>query len=124
MKTTAPASNLNDCTTRRYRRSIFSAPLTLRHLDAGGIRKLRGITLDVSEGGMGALVQGNLALGEAVEIDLHFQEQDFNAVAIVRHTSDVRSGFEFLGMTSEERAQIAAIISRKPEPSPARRLSY
>jgi len=63
-------------------------------------------------GGMAALVQGNLALGEAVEIDVHFQEQDFNVVAIVRHTSAVRSGFEPQGMTSEERAQIAAIISR------------
>lgn len=68
--------------------------------------------------------QGNLALGEAVEIDLHFQEQNFNAVAIVRHTSDVRSGFEFLGMTSEERAQIVAIISCKPEVSSASRLGY
>ena len=42
-------------------------------------------------GGMAALVQGNLALGEAVEIDVRFREQDFNAVAIVRHISDVRS---------------------------------
>jgi hypothetical protein len=37
---------------------------------------------------------------------------------------DVRSGFEFLGKTSEERARIAAIISRTPEPSSARRLRY
>lgn len=124
MKTTVPTSSFAKSPTRRYPRSILSAPLTLRHLDVGGVRKLRGITLDVSESGMGALVQGDLALGEAVEIDLHCQEQDFNAVAIVRHTSDVRSGFEFLGMTSQERAQIAAIINRKPEPFPARRLGY
>ena len=58
-------------TRRRYPRSVFSAPLTLRHLDTGGLRRLRGITLDVSEGSMGALVQGNLQLGEAVDVDLH-----------------------------------------------------
>jgi hypothetical protein len=29
-------------------------------------------------------------------------------VAIVRYTSTVRSGFEFVGMTPEEREQIAA----------------
>jgi len=102
---------------RRYPRSIFTAPLTLRHLGAGGVCKLRGITLDVSEGGMGALVQGNLQLGEAFEVDLHVDGRVLNAVAIVRHTSSVRSGFEFLGMTSEERSQIAEIISRKPDTS-------
>jgi len=47
-------------------------------------------------------------------------EQDFKAVAIVRHTRDVPLRFEFLGMTSEERAQIAAIISRKPKACSAR----
>jgi hypothetical protein len=104
-----------DRSTRRYPRWIFSAPLTVRHLDVGGVRKLRGITLDLSGGGMGALVQGNLEPCEAVEIDLHFEDRDFNAVAIVRHTSSVRSGFEFLGMTTEERAQITEIISRKPD---------
>jgi c-di-GMP-binding flagellar brake protein YcgR len=104
-----------DQATRRYPRWIYSAPLTVRHLDAGGVRKLRGITLDLSEGGMGALIQGILNLGEAVEIDLHFEQHAFNAVAIVRHTSSIRSGFEFLGMTAEERAQIASIVSCKPE---------
>jgi len=106
-----------DRSIRRYPRSIFTAPLTLRHLGAGGVHKLRGITLDVSEGGMGALVQGNLQMGEAVEVDMHLDGQVLNAVAIVRHTSNVRCGFEFLGMTSEERAQITEIISRKPDPS-------
>jgi len=66
---------------------------------------------------MGALVQGNLQMGEAVEVDVHLDGQVLNAVAIVRHTSNVRCGFEFLGMTSEERAQITEIISRKPDPS-------
>jgi len=65
---------------RRYPRTLFSVPVTLRHLMTGGIRSLRGISLDISEGGFGA---------------------------IVRHTSSVRSGFEFLGLTAEERQQIA-----------------
>jgi len=110
-------SPATDRSLRRYPRSIFTAPLTLRHLGAGGVCKLRGITLDVSEGGMGALVHGNLQLGEAFEVDLHVDGRVLNAVAIVRHTSSVRSGFEFLGMTSEELSQIAEIISRKPDTS-------
>jgi len=116
MKSSTSASSPGR-TARRYPRWIFSTPFTVCHLDVGGVRKLHGITLDLSEGGMGALVQGNLELGEAVEIDLHFEGQDFNAVAIVRHTSSVRSGFEFLGMTTEERSQITQIISCKPDVS-------
>lgn len=92
---------------RRYPRALFSVPLRLRHLMAGGISTTRGITLDISEGGLGALVQGDLRLGETVEIDLQLPEQSLSTIAIVRHTSNVRSGFEFLGMTPEERLQIA-----------------
>jgi len=92
---------------RRYPRVLFSVPLRLRHLMAGGISTTRGITLDISEGGMGALVQGDLRLGETVEIDLQLPEHSLSTIAIVRHTSNVRSGFEFLGMTPEERLQIA-----------------
>ncbi len=93
---------------RRYPRALLSVPFGLRHLMGGGIHTTRGITLDISEGGMGALVQGDLRLGETVEVDLQLPEHTLNAVAIVRHTSSVRSGFEFLGMTSEERLQIAS----------------
>jgi len=41
-------SPATDRSIRRYPRSIFTAPLTLRHLSTGGVRKLRGITLDVA----------------------------------------------------------------------------
>ncbi len=91
---------------RRFRRTLFSVPIQLRHLIPGGISTTRGITLDISEGGLGALVQGDLRLGETVEIDLQLPGHSLSTVAIVRHTSKVRSGFEFLGMTPEERSEI------------------
>lgn len=124
MKSFTSAPSSAERTTRRHPRWIFSTPFTVRHLDAGGVRRLRGITLDLSEGGMGALVQGNLERGEAVEIDLHFEGQEFNAAAIVRYTGSVRSGFEFLGMTGEERAKITRIVSRKPDVSGPCRLTH
>jgi hypothetical protein len=92
---------------RRYPRTLFSVPLLLRHLVTGGIRSLRGISLDLGEGGLGAIVQGDLRVGEMVEIDVRIPEFPLNAVAIVRYTSSVQSGFEFLGLTAEERLQIA-----------------
>ena len=76
MKSFTSAQAFAARSTRRYPRWIFSIPFTVRQLDTGGVRKLRGMTLDLSEGGMGALVQGILELGEAVEIDLHFEGQD------------------------------------------------
>jgi len=95
---------------RRFPRALFSAPLTLRGLAPGGIRTSRGISLDISEGGLGALVQGALRVGETVEIDLPLPGHVLNAVAIVRHTSTMRSGFEFLGLTPEERAEITNAV--------------
>jgi c-di-GMP-binding flagellar brake protein YcgR len=92
---------------QRHPRTPFSVPLTIRHLKPGGIRTTHGISLDISEGGLGALVEGELPLGGTVAIDLLLQQHPLHAVAIIRHTSSTRSGFEFLGLTMEERQQIA-----------------
>jgi c-di-GMP-binding flagellar brake protein YcgR len=95
---------------RRYARALFSVPITLHHLSGGGIRTTRGISLDISEGGLGAIVQGGLHVGETVAIDLRLNECPLTTVGIVRHTSEVRCGFEFLGLTAEERLQITNVI--------------
>jgi c-di-GMP-binding flagellar brake protein YcgR len=93
---------------QRYPRTPFSVPLTIRHLQPGGIQTTRGISLDISEGGLGALVEGRLHVGETVTIDLLLpQQHPLHTVAIIRHTSSIRSGFEFLGLTTEERRQVA-----------------
>jgi hypothetical protein len=92
---------------QRYPRALFSVPLTLRHLATGGIQASPGISLDISEGGLGAIVNGGLRVGEMVEIDVRTPCFSLNAVAIVRYTTGVRSGFEFVGMTQAEREQIA-----------------
>jgi hypothetical protein len=95
---------------RRHARTLFSVPVSLRHLSPGGVRATRGISLDIGEGGMGAIVQGNVQIGDTVAIDLRLWEQSLTTVAIVRHTSGVRSGFEFVGLTPDERIKIANAI--------------
>jgi hypothetical protein len=74
------------------------------------VRASRGISLDLGEGGLGALVEGDVRVGETVAIDLRLSEQPLTTVAIVRHTSSVRSGFEFVGLTPEERLEITSVI--------------
>jgi hypothetical protein len=95
---------------RQHPRILFSIPITLRHLCHGGVRSAHGISLDLGEGGLGAIVQGEVYVGETVAIDFRLSNQPLTTVAIVRHTSNVSSGFEFVGLTPEERLQIANVI--------------
>jgi c-di-GMP-binding flagellar brake protein YcgR len=83
-------------------------------LTGAGIGTTKGISLDISEGGLGALVQGGAGfqVGEAVGIDFRLCEQLLSTIAIVRYTSSLRSGFEFLGLTAEERQDITHAVER------------
>jgi hypothetical protein len=42
-----------------------------------------------------------------VKVDIRIAERTLSTVAIVRHSSNVRSGFEFVGLTAEERQEVA-----------------
>jgi hypothetical protein len=61
---------------------------------------------------LGAIIQGDLHVGETVAIDLPVHELPFSTVAVVRHTSTVRSGFEFVGLIAEERKSIINAAKR------------
>jgi hypothetical protein len=95
---------------RRHPRLLFSSRCTVHHLAPGGVRSSRALSLDISENGLGALVEGRLEVGETVRIELRLPEWLLSAVAIVRYTSSVRSGFEFVGLTPEERKHIAGLV--------------
>ena len=100
---------------RRHPRTMFSVPITIDHLSGGEVRSSHGISLDLSEGGMGALVEASLQVGEIVEIHLPLPKHYLTAVAIVRHSSKMRSGFEFVGLSPAERSEIA-MVSTPPLP--------
>jgi len=97
---------------RRHPRVLLSVPITVRRLVRGGIRTCRGISLDLSESGVGLLVEGSVPVGDTLEIQLQLPGWEFSTVAIVRHSSSVRSGCEFLGLTVEERGFLARIVGR------------
>ena len=96
---------------RAHSRVPFSIPITLRHLCRGGVRSTHGISLDLGEGGLGAIVQAEVYVGETVAIDFQLIDQPVTTVAIVRHTSKARSGFEFVGLTPEERVRITCAMA-------------
>ena len=105
----APAGSPNGFV-RRHNRALFTVPIALRHLVTGGVRTSRGVSLDLSESGMGALVQDGLNIGDTVEIDFRLPQRPLSLIGIIRHTTSVRSGLEFVGLNAEERVEIAGII--------------
>lgn len=94
---------------RRYPRALFSVPVTLHHLTPGS-RPTRGITLSIAEGGMGALVQGSLSVGETLTVDVPLPECMLSAIAVVRYSSRENSGLEFIGLTPEQRTHITRVV--------------
>lgn len=58
---------------RRHNRNSFSQPISVRHLCRGGVRTTRGIRLDLGQGGVGAIVQGGVLVGDTVAIDLRLR---------------------------------------------------
>ena len=111
-RTPLPASPRN-CVegSRRHPRTLFSVPVMLQHLVSGGVGFTRGISLDISESGLGALLKRGLRVGETVSLELGLPDYDLKAAAIVRHSSSARSGFEFLGLTDQERRRISGLVA-------------
>src|SRR6202041_4063289 len=100
---------------RRHPRLPFSVPVTLHNLNSGMARTFPGISLDLSEGGFGVLVNGQLREGETVGVDLPLPHNLPHLVAIVRYSASDRSGLGFLGLTPEERSEISlATAALKP----------
>lgn len=91
---------------RRHHRFLFSAPVKLHHLVADRKNTTHGISLEISEGGMSAVVEGDLRIGEIADLDLPLPAGDLKALAIVRHKTAGHFGFEFLGLNSTERRQL------------------
>ena len=92
---------------REHSRAPFSMPLQLRPLYGSAVH---GMSLDICEGGVGALVEGKLSVGEAVLIELPMGTQKLTTVAIVRHTSNARAGLQFLRLTDTQRQQITQLV--------------
>lgn len=97
--------------TRKHPRSLFSVPFELRTLGASEPSPLHAISLDISESGLGALVQGNLNVGESVQVDIPLGDKTVSIVAVVRHTSPLRSGFEFQRLSERDRQYITRAVA-------------
>jgi protein TonB len=77
-------------------------------LRSGVPENLPGRCTDLSEGGVGGMVAGELTVGQHVAVELRLPNVGVpvRARALVRYQGDLRSGFEFVGLPVEQREMI------------------
>lgn len=92
---------------RKEQRYVSSIPVTVQRFLRFGPSVTRGLTLDISERGMSAVVCGAPRKGETVLIALPLRGAPIEMLATVRHSSDAKSGFQFfpLAPTAQQRIQ-------------------
>jgi TonB family protein len=95
---------------RRCSRLRLEAPLDVTVVRAGVPHTLPGRSVNLGEGGVGAVLAGELAAGEAVgvEIWLPSATEPLRVRAVVRHHDRLRSGMEFSGLSMKQKATLRA----------------
>lgn len=106
---------------RRGVRYRVQTPLDVTVLRSGIPDTLPGRSVNLGEGGVAAVLAGELSPGEAVgvEISLPLVKGLLRTRALVRHQDKLRSGLEFVGLSAEQRAAIrdwAGETKAEPEP--------
>src|SRR6267154_5518493 len=92
---------------RRSLRYRVQAPLDVTVLRSGIPDTLPGRSVNLGEGGISAIVAGELLPGETVGIEILLPLADpLRTRALVRHHDKLRSGMEFVGLSLEQQAAI------------------
>jgi TonB family protein len=105
---TAALGNPAATNRRRMTRHAIAVPVDVTVLRSGVPDSIPGRTMDVGEGGMAAILAGELRPGDSVGIELRLQgfPEPLLARAVVRHQQHLRCGMEFQHLSSEQREVI------------------
>ncbi|MGB9235261.1 MAG: TonB family protein [Terriglobales bacterium] len=117
---------------RAFPRYSVKVPLDVIALRSGIPENLPGRCADLSEGGVGAMVAGELSAGQQVALELRLPNLGLpvRARAVVCYQGAIRCGFEFVGLATDQREMIRYWLHRletesakverpKAEPEPA-----
>ena len=93
---------------RNSLRHSIHVPLDVIALRSGVPENLPGRCTDLSEGGVGGMVAGELSLGQQVAVELRIPNVGVpvRARAVVRYQGQLRCGFEFVGLPVEQQEMI------------------
>jgi len=93
---------------RRFRRYHYSAPIAIRSSDAA---EVRGISMEISEGGISLLATAALKVGDIVELDPVGGE---TTKAILRRVVGKLYAFEFVGPSPALQKRIRKMCQMLP----------
>jgi TonB family protein len=112
----APLMQLEPGSQRGIPRRPLFVPLDVIVLRSGIPENLPGRCTDLSEGGVGAMVAGELIPGQQVAIELRLPNMGLpvRSRALVRYQQRLRCGLQFVGLTPEQREMIRYWASRVP----------
>ena len=104
----APSMARGEKPRRVFPRYPINVPLDLIALRSGVPENLPGRCTDLSEAGVGAVVAGELAAGQQVAVELRLPNVGVpvRARAVVRYQARLHCGFEFVGLSVEQREMI------------------
>jgi TonB family protein len=93
---------------RRIPRYPVAIPVDITVLRSGAPASIPGRSLDLGEGGVAAVLAAELKLGEwvGVQFQLPNAGPSLQTKAVVRHHNQLRCGFEFLGLSPDQRTMI------------------
>jgi len=93
---------------RNSPRHPIDVPLDVILLRSGVPENLPGRCTDLSEGGVGGMIAGELSVGQHVAVELRIPKVGVpvRARALVRYQGELRYGFEFVGLPVEQREMI------------------
>src|SRR5437868_8165475 len=101
---------------RRFSRHVFSNPLLVtRTLPPNEIQKVPGAAMEISEGGLSAIITADLKVGESVEASFEMQPgQRMTVHGAVRNKAQFRYGLEFLDLREDLRMRIKKACESLP----------
>jgi TonB family protein len=93
---------------RRIPRYPVAIPVDVTVLRSGLPRSIPGRSLDIGEGGVAVVLAAELQTGEWVAVELQLPNIGYSlqTKAVVRHHNQLRCGFEFLGLSRDQRYMI------------------
>lgn len=104
MSQLVPLPNPGNSNRRRYGRFAVAVPVDIVVLRSGVPSTIPGRSVEVGEGGVSAVLAGEVQPGESVGVSLQlpFVLEPVQAKAVVRHLGPMRCGIQFIAMSAEQ----------------------